>query len=264
MELIKGIKTISNGESHVQYVDELGDGVEVVLFNLYVNPTQRGEYFGHNLIKEAMDDIFGKGYEKILLIAKKDWLVRYYEKLGFIQQEGTNEMYFTNEKKMDINSLIERAHKNALDHGFYECDFNMARSVMLVVSEIGEAMEAERKGEHTNVEYADDYLSGERTDGWFDLFVKDNFEDEIADIFIRIFDLMGHEKMTFIQGDIPKSKGLYEDLRLLTIYVVSGRVTKALHRMQALCKGQDINIEQFILAKMKYNENRPYKHGKKY
>lgn len=46
-----------------------------------------------------MDDIFGKGYEKILLIAKKDWLVRYYEKLGFVQQEGTNEMYFSKEKK---------------------------------------------------------------------------------------------------------------------------------------------------------------------
>lgn len=27
---------------------------------------------------------------------------------------------------------------------------------------------------------------------------------------------------------------------------------------------QGIDIEPFILAKMKYNENRPYKHGKKY
>lgn len=165
---------------------------------------------------------------------------------------------------MDINSLIDRAHKNALDHGFYECDFNLARSIMLIVSEIGEAMDADRKDEHTKAEYANDYLSGQRTDGWFDLFVKDNFEDEIADIFIRIFDIMGHENMPFIQGDIPKSRGLYEDLRLLTLAVSSGCVTKALHRLQALCADQGIDIEPFILAKMKYNENRPYKNGKKY
>ena len=47
---------------------------------------------------------------------------------------------------MDINSLIDRAHKNALDHGFYEGDFNLARSIMLIVSEIGEAMDADRRG----------------------------------------------------------------------------------------------------------------------
>ena len=165
---------------------------------------------------------------------------------------------------MDINSLIDRAHKNALDHGFYEGDFNLARSVMLIVSEIGEAMDADRRGRIGEVSEATRYINNESSDESFEAVIKNTFWDEIADIFIRIFDLMGHENMPFIQGDIPKSRGLYEDLRLLTLAVSSGCVTKALHRLQALCTAQDIDIEPFILAKMKYNEKRPYKHGKKY
>ena len=165
---------------------------------------------------------------------------------------------------MDINSLIDRAHKNALDHGFYEGDFNLARSVMLIVSEIGEAMDADRRGRIGEVSEATRYINNESSDEFFEAVIKNTFWDEIADIFIRIFDLMGHENMPFIQGDIPRSRGLYEDLRLLTLAVSSGCVTKALHRLQALCADQGIDIEPFILAKMKYNENRPYKHGKKY
>jgi len=165
---------------------------------------------------------------------------------------------------MDINSLIDRAHKNALDHGFYEGDFNLARSVMLIVSEIGEAMDADRRGRIGEVTEAERYIDNETSDEFFESVIKDTFWDEISDIFIRIFDLMGHENMPFIQGNIPRSRGLYEDLRLLTLAVSSGCVTKALHRLQALCADQGIDIEPFILAKMKYNEKRPYKHGKIY
>ena len=165
---------------------------------------------------------------------------------------------------MDINSLVDRAHKNALDHGFYEDDFDLSRSIMLIASEIGEAMDADRRGRIGEVTEAERYIDNETSDEFFEAVIKNTFWDEIADIFIRIFDLMGHDNMPFIQGDIPKSRGLYEDLRLLTLAVSSGCVTKALHRLQALCMAQGIAIETFILAKMKYNENRPYKHGKIY
>lgn len=165
---------------------------------------------------------------------------------------------------MDINSLIDRAHKNALAHGFYEDDFNLARSIMLIVSEIGEAMDSDRRGRIGEVSEAERYIDNETSDEYFEAVIKNTFWDEIADIFIRIFDLMGHDNIPFVQGDMVKSTGLYNDLRLLTLAISSGCVTKALHRLQALCTAQDIDIEPFILAKMKYNENRPYKHGKIY
>jgi len=52
---------------------------------------------------------------------------------------------------MDINNLVKKAHKAAVDKGFYPegKNKNIGELLMLVVSELGEALEAHRNNNHT-------------------------------------------------------------------------------------------------------------------
>lgn len=131
---------------------------------------------------------------------------------------------------MGIKELVNESYKTAKDKGFWpESGRNVGEMLMLVTSELGEALEAHRKGrmktdliEQYKVEKAKDLFS--ETYPYFpkDLFeanVKDSFADEIADTFIRLFDL---------------------------------------------CGGLNIDIEFHIKEKMAYNKTRERLHGKKY
>jgi hypothetical protein len=135
---------------------------------------------------------------------------------------------------MNINELIQAAHKNAVEHGFWE-DVNLERTIMLIVSEIGEAIEADRNGCYAIADKIQDYIDGKLDDAWFELNIKDDFEDEVADIFIRIFDLMGQQKLTFTQGEIRKEQNMYNALRLATYRICYGDLTSSIHHLQALC-----------------------------
>lgn len=121
---------------------------------------------------------------------------------------------------MNISELIKKAHDNACLHGFYNCpncrgdgifdtgknyescpdcnctginqNKNIGELLMLIVSELGEALEAHRKNKFANL---DDMKMAITESGWLQLFkhrIKDTFEDELADVCIRLFDLCGY------------------------------------------------------------------------
>ncbi len=129
---------------------------------------------------------------------------------------------------MTITELRDRAFENAKNHGFHQDNQNVGEMLMLVVSELSEALEADRKRNYscdTHTSWLKMYANrpteddGDTFDMIFAEEVKDTFEDEIADALIRILDLAGY---------------------------------------------LNIDLEAHVLAKMRYNEGRPYKHGKKY
>ena len=72
----------------------------------------------------------------------------------------------------NLRELIKACHKSARGKGFWDKERNVGEMLMLIVSELGEAIEAHRKHR-------------------FGLCQKDTFEDEIADTFIRLCDLCG-------------------------------------------------------------------------
>ena len=94
--------------------------------------------------------------------------------------------------KVSLNELSKSIHQDNVERGFYDDPRQIGTLLMLVVSELSEALEADRKNKHCSVvEYA---LTpeGELDVEKFKEKVKDTFEDEIADAFIRLFDLCGY------------------------------------------------------------------------
>lgn len=127
---------------------------------------------------------------------------------------------------MTITELVEKNHAAMVEKGFHQEEKNIGEVLMLIVSELGEALEAHRKnnffdsaGLHKELrEYADG--SKEHDDSvFFRHFVKDTFQDEIADAVLRLTDLCG------LLG---------------------------------------IDLETHIRAKMRYNKSREPLHGKAY
>ena len=93
----------------------------------------------------------------------------------------------------NLNELAKEVGEINIANGWRDQKHEVATYLMLVVSELSEAMEADRKDEHSDFDtaksYIDDSDNDEEFKTSFKLFVKDTFEDEIADAIIRLLDL---------------------------------------------------------------------------
>lgn len=103
----------------------------------------------------------------------------------------------------NLNEISKQFHERAKQKGFWDEKREIGTLLMLVVSELSEALEADRKGLNARIDIFDFYFKSDFTDKQYsELFkdtIKDTFEDEIADTFIRLFDLVG-----FLGIDIDK------------------------------------------------------------
>ncbi len=90
-----------------------------------------------------------------------------------------------------INQSAEHIYELNKAKGFWDNERNVGEMLMLIVSELGEAMEAHRKHQFSDWE---GYHNEEGQNGASEAFkanIKDTFEDEIADVAIRLLDLTG-------------------------------------------------------------------------
>ena len=108
---------------------------------------------------------------------------------------------------LDFQKLSVEIHQNAKAKGFWDSQRNVGELFMLIVSELGEALEAHRKGRFANIKEFNERISKskiinnhayagtvapDRTYAAnFRSCIKDTFEDEIADTVIRILDYVG-------------------------------------------------------------------------
>jgi NTP pyrophosphatase (non-canonical NTP hydrolase) len=83
---------------------------------------------------------------------------------------------------MNLNEYRDACHKTAKEKGFWDASQNIAEKLMLIVTEVAEACEADRHGN------------------------KENFDEEIADTFIRLFDLCGYLNIDIEKELIVKMK----------------------------------------------------------
>jgi len=124
-----------------------------------------------------------------------------------------------------LNELSNKAHAAAVEKGFYERKRDLPELAMLIITELSEAVEAERKGAKIEA-YRQKWACEYNVDDWdanifakYDIDMRGTIEEEIADAIIRILDLCGY---------------------------------------------YGINIDAWVETKMKYNSMRPKKHGKVY
>lgn len=100
------------------------------------------------------------------------------------------------EIKTNINEICKIQHEAAKQKGFYDNPSELGTLLMLIVSELGEALEADRTGRWSDIEAFESMLNDDVSElqkiEAFKMYVKDSFEDEIADVFLRLFDLCGY------------------------------------------------------------------------
>jgi hypothetical protein len=99
---------------------------------------------------------------------------------------------------MTIAEISKTINENAHAKGFWDNGVDVPEKLMLIVSEVSEAMEADRVDKYCQPKkdgkplgaYPEDseFYLGE-AEWFFKENVKDTFEDELADAAIRIFDL---------------------------------------------------------------------------
>jgi len=90
---------------------------------------------------------------------------------------------------MTINELVQNAYENAKEKGFYDNwnNQNIGCLLMQIVSELSEAMEAHRQGKYMSFVSLPPNFTLPKMDE-----IKDTFEVEIADAFIRLASLCGY------------------------------------------------------------------------
>lgn len=89
-----------------------------------------------------------------------------------------------------LNESAKTILKNNIEKGFDDA-YNLGELLMLITSELSEALESHRKGKFSNwVSYQKDLSDCGEIES-FKLHIKDTFEDEIADAIIRLLDLVG-------------------------------------------------------------------------
>ena len=77
--------------------------------------------------------------------------------------------------KMNYNDLATKAHENAVKHGFWERKLSNEHCLCLVLTEVCEAVEADRKGNHADY---DGYAKMPNKQVGFEQFIKSSVEDE--------------------------------------------------------------------------------------
>ena len=180
---------------------------------------------------------------------------------------------------MNLNKLRDKAYQCAVAHGWHEENLSDEHFLCLVISELMEAVEADRIGMHANranFEYC--MKQRKRDDGEFMYAfkqdIKDSVEDELADACIRMLDLAGLRGYDLDSFDYEGSDTEdYSDMTFtesmfrICVYVTDNFYRDEpfilLNEIFAFCRDRNIDIFWHIKQKMKYNELRPYKHGDK-
>lgn len=186
-----------------------------------------------------------------------------------------------------LNALKKRAYKTAVEHGFHEDVKPDAFYLGLVMSEAGEAINADRKGLHADTKaFEEDEANGLPFANNFKKHIKDGVEDEIADIVIRLLDFAGLKEYeliifprcvqihsVFLRGlkKCGLSGVLFELMWALSDTFGQDRTAPCINSLFCIFSdnfetmtGSDKDLWWFVERKMKYNEQRPMLNGKKY
>lgn len=186
---------------------------------------------------------------------------------------------------MNLNELRDEAYRIACEHGFHEEEHSDGHFIMLVITEISEAVEADRKGLRANhKDFAKSMVdeacfSPEAKKTLFQMnfakYIKGSLEEELADVAIRLLDFAGLRDidMSAVHEAPIREKEFIEQAFWICEMICLWRAS-FLKQAQVIpaCFGvllyiasrANIDLMEYVRIKMRYNSMREYKHGKKY
>jgi hypothetical protein len=193
----------------------------------------------------------------------------------------------------NLNTLSKEVFEANKAKGFHDKEYSDETLLMLVITELSEAIEADRKDKRAKTKELTEHLkyqNAKKEDRWwiewyphwYDTFIKGSIEEELADTVIRLLDLAGlrNAEITINNGFIGDTKELiFRDKSFpelvfwitrriisLKIYVsrINNLVSIVLMSIIALCEHLNIDLWHHVELKLQYNKTRPDKHGKKY
>ena len=178
---------------------------------------------------------------------------------------------------MDAEKLTrwsKEIYETAVVHGWHEEKHSPEHYLGLVMTEVAEAVEADRKSRRSNAKIC--YAKGNLFVDWYNGNVKNSIEEEFADIVIRLLDMavdLYGENFRFepspgIHYEPRKDILFIESAWNLVRYVVGEDMNEISDSIVFVYKWATllgIDLDQHIEWKMRYNSLREYKHGgKKY
>lgn len=197
-------------------------------------------------------------------------------------------------KEEELKELISRSYGVALSHGFLDKPLSLGHHLMLVLTEVGEMVEADRKGLRADLVgfregklSPDDVMSCDDFVVRFNRYIKDTLDDEMADVAIRLFTLCGcsgiepevfdcrYEFRAMFDADtfceccytlsciLCHCEGMAIDSEDDCV-PMSFVVGSALSFLFALGDRYGVDLLKQIRLKMLYNEKRPIRNGKLY
>lgn len=186
---------------------------------------------------------------------------------------------------INLNELRNRAYKTACEHGFHDKELSNEHFLCLVISELMEAVEADRKrrlGRNCKTRFTMDYNrysalveEEKRFKFSFEKHVKDSLPDKLADACIRLLDLCGLRNIELgndcLDNEVLKEyshifigKTFTESIFNITKNLINIDIVYSLIKIFGLAKHLGIDLLWHIEQKQRYNELRPQMHGKAY
>lgn len=190
---------------------------------------------------------------------------------------------------VNLNELRNIAYKTACEHGFHDKRLSEEHCLCLVISELMEAVEADRKGKRADRQsFKSSYEDEEPHDDvnfkyCFEKYIKDTLPDELSDAVIRLLDLAGLRGISLESASNDINSEYMDDIACMysqlsfteAIYSIfikpivdyqylSTIVNEMIFSIFALAKHLGIDLLWHIEQKQRYNELRPMFNGKRY
>lgn len=198
---------------------------------------------------------------------------------------------------MDIHMLIEASHTLGKDRGFWEKEKDLREEILYILSNVGDIAKAVRKGRKANwTEYEASIRDVENKNydlkeieytkkQYFKTYIKDSFEDEIANVILRITDIIGGKKINITEvnpwispyehtelnyffrnvkpteeftGNTPRF--LNEAIHICMFHSNEDKdygLSHILFYLGSIIEFYDIDIEKHLIKKIEYNRTRP-------
>ncbi len=196
---------------------------------------------------------------------------------------------------INLNELRDRAYKIARDHGFHDADWSNEHLLCLVISELMEAVEADRNDSRANMIGFETCIKnayqGIVRDDWFlkayRADIKGSVEEELSDATICLLDLAGLRKIDLseLQGPLFDKFNITPEFISWKSQIEEMSFTERIFCLCSLLTSREsiedvvrssiviiflhadilgIDLLWHIDQKIKYNTLRPVMHGKKY